>query len=117
MFGLSATEILAILAVALIVFGPKQLPKIGRRLGSILREFRSAADDLKVSLTEDIRDGVKSPVASEDTSAAPKAQTAAFADKGSGQDSGKAEAPQTPQAPDGAAESTSETPPETKNNG
>lgn len=59
MFGLSATEIAVILLVALVVFGPKQLPRIARRLGRALGEFRKAGDELKTSLAADLEEGVK----------------------------------------------------------
>jgi TatA/E family protein of Tat protein translocase len=47
MFGLSFWEIGAILAVALIVLGPKKLPELARKLGEGLREFRHATDSFK----------------------------------------------------------------------
>ena len=54
MFGLSATEIVVILMVALLVFGPKRLPAIARRLGRTLGEFRKAADELKDGFASDL---------------------------------------------------------------
>ncbi|SDL81238.1 sec-independent protein translocase protein TatB [Geoalkalibacter ferrihydriticus] len=47
MFGIGMPELLLILAVALIVIGPKKLPDIARSLGRGLAEFRRATDDLK----------------------------------------------------------------------
>jgi sec-independent protein translocase protein TatA len=44
-------EILLILAVALIVFGPAKLPELGRSIGNGLREFRKATSELKDSIT------------------------------------------------------------------
>ena len=44
-------EILLILAVALIVFGPTKLPELGRSIGNGLREFRKATSELKDSIT------------------------------------------------------------------
>jgi len=40
-------EILLILAVALIIFGPAKLPELGRTIGNALREFRRATSELK----------------------------------------------------------------------
>ena len=48
-------ELLAILAVALIVFGPRKLPEIGRTLGKALGEFRKATDDLKNTIEREVR--------------------------------------------------------------
>jgi sec-independent protein translocase protein TatA len=41
------TELLVILVIALLVFGPKRLPEIGRTIGKSLREFRQASSDLR----------------------------------------------------------------------
>jgi sec-independent protein translocase protein TatA len=58
--SLGPAEILVILLVALIVFGPARLPEIGRQVGSAVREFRrfqqSARRDLDSVLTEDVSD-------------------------------------------------------------
>ena len=55
MFGsLGFAEILFILALALLVFGPKRLPEVGRTLGRTLREFRRATSDLKRSVEREI---------------------------------------------------------------
>ncbi len=55
MFGLGVPEILLILVVALIVFGPKRLPEIGRTLGKTLGEFRKATDDLKNTIEREVQ--------------------------------------------------------------
>ena len=44
MFGLGAPELLLILIIALVVFGPGKLPTIGRALGKSLREFKEAVN-------------------------------------------------------------------------
>jgi TatA/E family protein of Tat protein translocase len=53
---LSFTEVAIIFFVALLVFGPRKLPEIGRTLGKGLREFRKASDELKHTWTEQMRD-------------------------------------------------------------
>jgi sec-independent protein translocase protein TatA len=46
-FNIGPAEILVILLIALIVFGPKRLPEIGKTVGKGLREFRKASQDIK----------------------------------------------------------------------
>ena len=53
MFGMGMPEILVILAVALIVIGPKKLPDLAKSLGRAINEFRKATSDLKESLIVD----------------------------------------------------------------
>jgi len=50
LFNIGPTELIVILIIALIVFGPKRLPEIGRTVGKSLREFRRASQDLKDEL-------------------------------------------------------------------
>jgi sec-independent protein translocase protein TatA len=45
-----APEVVVILAVALIVFGPKKLPELGRTLGKTLKEFKRASNELMSSI-------------------------------------------------------------------
>jgi sec-independent protein translocase protein TatB len=54
MFGLGFSEIMVICAVALLVLGPKNLPKAARTIGRTLAELRRTVDDIKkeVSLPE-----------------------------------------------------------------
>jgi sec-independent protein translocase protein TatA len=49
-------EILIILAIALIVFGPRRLPEMGRTIGRSLREFRRAAAEMRAEIEEDLDD-------------------------------------------------------------
>lgn len=50
MFNIGPTELIVILIIALIVFGPARLPEIGKTVGKSLREFRRASQDLKDEL-------------------------------------------------------------------
>ena len=56
MFGnIGFPELLAILALALLVFGPKKLPEVGRSIGKALREFRKTSDEIKDRIEEEIQ--------------------------------------------------------------
>ena len=44
MFGIGATELIVILVVALLIFGPGKLPEIGGALGRGIRDFRKAVE-------------------------------------------------------------------------
>jgi sec-independent protein translocase protein TatA len=54
MFGLGAGEILIILIVAFLLFGPKQLPEIGRQVGKAVKGLKETADDLRQSVEPEI---------------------------------------------------------------
>jgi sec-independent protein translocase protein TatA len=55
MFGtLGGPEILLILVVALIVFGPRKLPEIGKTMGKMLAEFRKASSDFKRTIEDEV---------------------------------------------------------------
>lgn len=56
MFGLSVQELIFILVLALLIFGPKRLPEIGRTIGRGLSEFRRASNELKRSIEVDLED-------------------------------------------------------------
>lgn len=48
-------ELLVILLFALLIFGPRKLPELGRSLGRSLTEFKRASNELKSTLEEEIR--------------------------------------------------------------
>lgn len=50
MFGIGMPEMLLILAIALIVIGPKKLPDLAKSLGRAFAEFKRATSELKESL-------------------------------------------------------------------
>lgn len=47
MFGIGMPELILIFVLALLIFGPKKLPEIGKQLGRALGELRRASEDLK----------------------------------------------------------------------
>ncbi|MEO5896152.1 MAG: TatA/E family twin arginine-targeting protein translocase [Vicinamibacterales bacterium] len=56
MFGsIGMPELLIIMVIALIIFGPRKLPELGRSLGRSLNEFKRASNELKHTLDEEIR--------------------------------------------------------------
>lgn len=54
MFGLGAGEILIILIIAFLLFGPKQLPEIGRQVGRAVKGLKETADDLKKTVEPEV---------------------------------------------------------------
>jgi len=55
MFGsIGLPELLLIFIIALLLFGPRKLPEIGKSLGKAMGEFRRASNDLQRSLEEEV---------------------------------------------------------------
>jgi Sec-independent protein translocase protein TatA len=88
MFGIGTPELIFIFLVGFFIFGPRQLPEIGRRLGEIMAQLRRAADDFKqtweaeveserLRLTRDLSSKVKLPDLSVDLAAPSAAEPSA----------------------------------------
>jgi TatA/E family protein of Tat protein translocase len=56
MFGsIGFPELMIILIIALLVFGPKKLPEVGRSIGKAMREFRKTSDEIKGRIEDEIQ--------------------------------------------------------------
>jgi sec-independent protein translocase protein TatA len=60
MFGLGWQELVIILVIALIIFGPKKLPELGKSLGQAIRGFREGSDKATQAARKEIKDIEKS---------------------------------------------------------
>jgi sec-independent protein translocase protein TatA len=56
MFGLGMPELLVIFVIALLVFGPKKLPDLGRSIGRAISEFKKASDDFQESVKNEMKE-------------------------------------------------------------
>jgi TatA/E family protein of Tat protein translocase len=72
MMGLGMTEVILILVIALIIFGPRKLPELGKSMGQAMFQFRRASDDFKRTWEQEVeyekvrKDGSQSTSASYD---------------------------------------------------
>src|SRR5574337_40222 len=87
MFGIGMPELMLILVLALLVFGPKELPRIARTIGKAMGELRRASDELRDGIQREIElseraeeapssppETVPSPTAAEATAPGPEAR-------------------------------------------
>jgi TatA/E family protein of Tat protein translocase len=54
MFGIGMPELVIVLLVAFLLFGPQKLPELGRSIGKALKGFRNVTDDVKQSIEPDL---------------------------------------------------------------
>jgi TatA/E family protein of Tat protein translocase len=60
MFGLGVPELIVIFVIALIVFGPKKLPDLGKALGRGIAEFKRASQEVKETIETEVRNAEQS---------------------------------------------------------
>ncbi len=82
-------ELIIIFVIALIFFGPRKLPELGRSLGKSLAEFKRATNELKSTLEDEIR--LEEQRTNLEASRATGAQTAASTTPGDTEHSGNIE--------------------------
>ena len=57
MFGsLGMAEVVVIIIVALIIFGPRRLPQLAQTIGGALKEFRKASSDIRQSIEDEVEE-------------------------------------------------------------
>jgi sec-independent protein translocase protein TatA len=81
MFDIGLQELVLIFVIALLVFGPKNLPQLGRSLGRAMREFKRASDEFRTTIETNLEMNAPDPVPHSATSSPPpETATAAAAD-------------------------------------
>lgn len=60
MFGLGVPELIVIFVIALLVFGPRKLPDLGKSIGRAMAEFKKASDDFQESVRSEMKEVEKS---------------------------------------------------------
>jgi sec-independent protein translocase protein TatA len=87
MFDIGLQELVLIFVIALLVFGPKNLPQLGRSLGRAMREFKRASDEFRSTIETNLEMNEPDPVPYTPAPSLPAEATAAVtADAGASPD-------------------------------
>jgi len=76
MFGIGFQEMIIILVVILLVFGPKRLPDLAKSMGKGLAEFKKASEEVRKGIEEAVREEEKAPEPPKGADGPPTAGTA-----------------------------------------
>jgi len=82
MFDIGLQELVLIFVIALLVFGPKNLPQLGRSLGRAMREFKRASDEFRTTIETNLEINEPYPIPPPVTSPLPVETTPTAADAG-----------------------------------
>jgi TatA/E family protein of Tat protein translocase len=96
-FGLGVGELILVLTLALIVFGPKKLPEIGAGLGKAIGQFRKATNDLTQEINREMQsEGIKELASLKDIPRDLRGIATSFYEASAGPEPKAAETEQTP---------------------
>jgi len=79
MFDIGLQELVVIFLIALLVFGPKNLPQLGRALGRAMREFRRASDEFRSTIETNLQINEPDPIPTPTIEPMPAETTPAWA--------------------------------------
>ncbi len=79
MFDIGLQELVVIFVIALLVFGPKNLPQLGRALGRAMREFRKASDEFRSTIETNLQINEPDPIPTPTIEPMPAESTPAWA--------------------------------------
>src|SRR5262245_59741772 len=80
MFDIGLQELVLIFVIALLVFGPKNLPQLGRSLGGAMREFRRASDEFRSTIETNLEINEPDPIPTPAVDSTPASSATAAAD-------------------------------------
>jgi len=82
MFDIGLQELVLIFVIALLVFGPKNLPQLGRSLGRAMREFKRASDEFRSTIETNLQMNEPDPIPQASSPAGVETAATAVADGG-----------------------------------